>query len=224
MSQNKLVEDKVQAYLAAVHGYLGSLSGEEAEEILSSIRGHIDGELERIADGSATLAQIEQVLASMDPPESYAQGASELLDIEPPPARFAKQPIIGAIFLPFGVIMALMMFIAVPGGGGTTTWQWIARFTILPLGILAPFVCTVMGFMGISAIRQSQGKLMGMPLALLDALFYPVIILDALLFTLALWLFEGVAYLNIILGVVVLLMLLVDYFITRLMWRAAIKP
>ncbi len=122
--------------------------------------------------------------------------------------------------------MALSLFIAVPSSGGASisTGQWIARFTILPLGIIAPFACTALGLMGISEIRKSRGEVVGMPLATVVALFYPVVILDAILFFLTVRLFDSAPYWNLAIIAGVLLILVIDFFIIRAAWRTTSKP
>ena len=82
-----------------------------------------------------------------------------------------------------------------------TIWQWIARFTILPLGLLAPFGCTALGCLGISRIRASQGRLIGMPLAVAVALFYPLLVLDGVLLSLGYALADGSEYWRILVAI-----------------------
>jgi len=64
-------------------------------------------------------------------------------------------------------------------------WQWVLVLTVLPLGLTAPFGTTILGLMSISDIRHSNGRVIGMPLALADALGYPLLILDALIVALS---------------------------------------
>jgi hypothetical protein len=231
MSETKQIEEKINRYLESVSAHLDSdLTVEEVDEILSSVRSHIDSELDNRGEGQPTLAILDAVLQEMDPPESYAEGSASLQDGESLKPRFSRPPIVGTVLLPFGIVMALMLFVVSGSssstGGGTspTAWQWIARFTILPLGILAPFACTALGLMGVSEIRKSRGTVVGMPLAVFVGLFYPVIVLDTLLFILALWLFGDESYWNIVLLVDVLLMIVLDFIIIRTTWRTATRP
>ena len=57
-------------------------------------------------------------------------------------------------------------------------WQWILILTILLPGITAPFGTTILGVVALSDIRHSQGRITGLPLAVFDALFYPLLLLD----------------------------------------------
>ncbi len=52
---------------------------------------------------------------------------------------------------------------------------------MLPLGLTAPFGTTILGVISIGDIRHSAGRLYGLPLALADALLFPLLVLDALL-------------------------------------------
>jgi hypothetical protein len=65
---------------------------------------------------------------------------------------------------------------------GLAWWQWVLVLTVLPLGVTAPFGTTVLGLVAISSIRHSQGRLTGLPLALADALLFPLLALDSLVF------------------------------------------
>lgn len=71
---------------------------------------------------------------------------------------------------------------------GPAWWQWVLIVTVLPLGLTAPFGTTILGLMSISDIRHSHGRVIGMPLALVDAIGYPLLVLDALLLALSVFL------------------------------------
>ena len=58
------------------------------------------------------------------------------------------------------------------------------KLTIIPvmlLGLVSPFLTTFWGIAAIGEIRRSGGRIYGMPLAVADALFYPLVALDAIL-------------------------------------------
>ena len=48
---------------------------------------------------------------------------------------------------------------------------------MLPLGLTAPFGTTILGIVSIGDIRHSAGGLYGLPLALADALLFPLLVL-----------------------------------------------
>ncbi len=219
MNNSKLIEDRINQYLEEIRDYLDGLAEEEIDEILNNVRSHIDNELQNQNDEKLTLETVEALLEELDPPSSYADSASELAGNKVLERRFSIPAIIGLILLPFGIINAFLLFIAVPGGGSTTIWQWIARFTILPLGIMAPFACTGLGLIAVSQIRKSNGRIVGLPLALFVGLFYPIIILDGVLFVLTLWMFDGRTFLQIAIAITVLVIVALDYFIIRQGWK-----
>jgi hypothetical protein len=65
------------------------------------------------------------------------------------------------------------------------TWAGIGLkmlfLVMLPLGLAAPFGTTILGLIAISDIRHSDGRLYGLPLAVADALLFPLLVLDVLL-------------------------------------------
>ena len=190
MNELTAIQTRINQYLDAVREQLSGLSQDEIESIIDDLREHIDTAL--LAHGEQpTLENVEAVLAEMDAPESFAPDLDETTEVVPKVSRTA---ILGAVLLPFGILMAIVSlmpvssatFSAVDGVTtsnlpGTTWWQWLLRLTILPLGIISPFATTILGFISISQIRASKGKLVGKPLALIDALFYPILAFDGLL-------------------------------------------
>jgi predicted Ser/Thr protein kinase len=124
--------------------------------------------------------------------------------------RFSRKAIFGAAWAPFFFIAVLcsMIVTAAPiperqmvsvsdegvdsivldqtaTSPGRAWWQWFLIVGVLPLGLSAPFGTTTLGVMAISDIRHSQGRLTGLPIAVGDALLFPLLILDALIFLLA---------------------------------------
>jgi len=147
----------------------------------------------------------------------------------------SRKAIYGSIALPFGFLLILLFLPVsiqiiervdgrVVSAASPTVWQWIARFTILPAGIISPFISTALGLMAISEIRASKGRIIGMPLAVFVSLFYPIIVLDGLLFMLATALFGMKPWWNIVAPLVILVILLLDFLIIRQVWKTTSKP
>ena len=109
-----------------------------------------------------------------------------------------------------------------PGTQGFSLIQMLLTFTVLPLGITAPFATTALGMLSINAIRQSQGRLMGLPLALADALFFPLLFIDALVFATVISLVYalGVSLIAFGLGVCISLVIsiVIDVLVVRYAW------
>jgi hypothetical protein len=215
------VEKRIDHYLDDIRSHLEFLSDDEQEEILISVRSHIDEQIAERSQGQPTLEILQTVLTEMDSPESYAESVTPLESGDSKSKKFSRHAVIGATLLPFGIILSLMTFVVSPSSESTspTALQWIARVTILPLGILAPFACTTLGLMGISQIRNSKGAMTGMPLAFSVGLFYPLLILDFVIFWILATAFSALETWNIILILCLLFLLTLDYFIIRTAWK-----
>ena len=190
MNEQSTAVKQINHYLDAVRIQLSGLSQDEVDSIIDDLREHIDASLQAHGD-QPTRENVEAVLAEMDPPKSFASDFDVKEEVVPKVSRTA---IFGAVLLPFGILMATLFLLpasfttysAIDGVTTsnlpeTTWWQWLLRFTILPLGIISPFATTILGLVSISQIRASNGKLVGKPLALIDALFYPVLVFDGLM-------------------------------------------
>jgi hypothetical protein len=218
----KAVENRIDQYLDEIKSHLEFLSDDEIEEILMSVRSHINDELAVQGQEEPTPEILEKVLGQMDPPESYAEGFAEWKMDVLKPKRISRQAIFAAILLPFGIIAAILTFAIFPSSGNPSpTWfQWLMRVTILPLGFIAPFACTILGYIGISQIRNSRGEITGLPLAFSVAIFYPIIILDFVLFWIIASVFSAEEYWNIVLLVFILAILVMDFVMIKSAWKA----
>ena len=136
--------------------------------------------------------QVETVVAAP------ARSAARVADSAAGPSRFSRKAIVGACWAPMIFMFFLMFYARVrvePAGQvhqGPTWWQMALLFTMLPLGLGAPFGTTILGWMAVSDIRRSQGRLHGMWLALFDGLLFPLIALTVLVGWFWSWLFDDV--------------------------------
>ena len=119
--------------------------------------------------------------------------------------HFSRTAIVGAIWTSFVFISFLAMFMPWTGAftqyGGLAWWQAFCIFlfahglpmfnpnspawrmcTILPLGLTAPFGTTILGWIAVSQIRRSAGKLHGLWLAVFDGLLFPLLALGAAIY------------------------------------------
>jgi predicted Ser/Thr protein kinase len=153
--------------------------------------------------------------------------------------RFSGTAIVGAFWAPFFILGCLGMFtvtLSAPAAEdhGPAWWQTALLFTLLPLGATAPFGTTILGWVAVSQIRRSAGRLHGLWLAVFDGLLFPLLALDALMLALIV---RGVAHLfggGIVSGdpqavvpiaalpwiVGLSAVLVTDFFIVRAVWRA----
>jgi serine/threonine protein kinase/protein involved in polysaccharide export with SLBB domain len=143
--------------------------------------------------------------------------------------RLSRLAVVGAACAPlfFLLCLALMSF-AVPVAAesgehvGPPWWMPLLGIALTVLGAVAPFVTTILGGVAISQIRHSAGRLYGLPLAVADALLFPLLALDAMMGYGLDELFHAVGLKG---GPVFLLMIVlslaVDFFIIRWAWQAA---
>jgi hypothetical protein len=99
--------------------------------------------------------------------------------------RLSLTALFGAIWAPLFFLLLLLSAVEV-----TERWQTILNFTLLPLGITAPFATTVLGLLALGRIQRSAGRHYGLSLALFDALLFPLLLLDLLIF----WAFWQIDY------------------------------
>jgi hypothetical protein len=215
-------QERINQYLNQVQRNLAPLSSIEQEEILDNLRAHIHSEIENRSLGSPTLEEVESVLNDMDQPESFSEGQLKPPAEVPINKRISRKAIIGMVLLPFGFFLLFLSFPVSASNAPTTAsnWQIVLRFTLLPLSMLAPFASTALGFWGISEIRNSGGKVYGMPLAVFVSLFYPILVLDLILIILGWLVLGGIEGWDIIPLIWLAVVLVCDYFIIRFTWRA----
>jgi serine/threonine protein kinase len=105
--------------------------------------------------------------------------------------KFSRAAIVGACWAPlsiFAIVPLIMMIWLVPESGpaGTIASPKILSVLILPLfallGVPPLFGTTILGMVSITKIRHSSGRLYGMGLALFDALLFPLLALNFVIF------------------------------------------
>ncbi|MEO6435162.1 MAG: hypothetical protein ABIP55_05315 [Tepidisphaeraceae bacterium] len=103
-----------------------------------------------------------------------------------PDARLSLTAIIGALWAPLFFVMLLLstvqVSVRVSGDQSEPLWRPLLNFTLLPLGVAAPFATTVLGLLALGRIQRSGGHLYGLSLALFDALIFPLLLMDMLVF------------------------------------------
>jgi predicted Ser/Thr protein kinase len=102
--------------------------------------------------------------------------------------RMSRMAVIGAAWAPFALFTAIAYFSVYtvqvrPGEEppGPAWWQMLLAFTLLPLGLAAPFGTTILGGIAVTQIRHSAGRLYGLGLALADVLLFPLLIIDLMI-------------------------------------------
>ena len=123
--------------------------------------------------------------------------------------------------LPIGLLIVLWFLGKSSSTGPSPTWVMLPVMCIGLPSLIVPFVTTLLGVLAIGNIRHSAGKLYGMPLAVFDALLFPLLLLDLTLVGVSLRLFATVEFGFISLLVIVPLLLVLNAWLIRLAWQAA---
>ena len=160
--------------------------------------------------------------------------------------RFSRMAIVGACWAAFFVVVLTLYFISkiFPDGfsGHSLLMAYgiiiVGGITIL-LGFTAPFGTTILGWVAVSQIRRSAGKLYGLWLAVFDGLLFPLLVLDVLiwaglLFGLAPtieildralhWNVGRLDWIAISIVPAIFILGVIDWFIIRAVWRAVMVP
>jgi hypothetical protein len=111
----------------------------------------------------------------------------------------------------------------------------VLMITLFLSGVTAPFGTTILGYVALSQIRRSAGRIHGLGLALFDALFFPLLVVDSLVFLflfvaaspIAYWLrgplppntVYGIWAIAAFVAVAGLASVALDFFIVRKAWR-----
>ncbi|MCP4263191.1 MAG: protein kinase [Planctomycetes bacterium] len=191
----------------------------------------------RYQHASEVKSDVEIISAEPNAPIQSSPGA-------PAPARcrFSRAAIVGACWAP---LFFLMLFpvarFFVPllritntdpnPGPNVTIMALIFISPFLLLGLSSVFGTTILGFVSISYIRHSAGRLYGMGLALFDALIFTLLVLDVAIIACCWFVFRipaliplpGMFRLAFALFLVVALCVVLDFLIVRWAWRKANK-
>jgi hypothetical protein len=154
-------------------------------------------------------------------------------------AHFSRAAIVGACWTPLFFIT--FVFNVQSEYRGPLWGQLLLMVTLLPLGFAAPFCTTILGWLAVSQICRSAGKLHGLWLAVFDGLLFPLLALDFIL--LALGHFLAMIIFSVVNGgqftmndavanqqvpllvptcvrLAAIFALVLDFFIIRRVWRA----
>jgi serine/threonine protein kinase/signal peptidase I len=156
-------------------------------------------------------------------------------EIEP---RFSRTAIMGS-FLPSFLLLPLIYYFrmaqTIHPPDNMISWWLMLNYL---LAFTPPFGTTILGWVAVTQIRRSAGKLHGLWLAVFDGLLFPLLALDALIVSID---FRGRTHIigpgltpgvtmaeqNIPVLVVLLLLaviIVVDFLIVSAVWRAVNKP
>jgi hypothetical protein len=160
--------------------------------------------------------------------------ARPVLDVHAP----APQRIEVASLAPMQVVQPLLAQTAAPvntwGERSKPTFLFFLGMIFIAVGLTAPIGTTVFGLMALHDIRHSKGMITGLPLALADALIFPLVALDGLLYwfchlanRVAIEIAPGSELFRkeeLVFPAAIVLWLVIDTLLIWLAWRAAKKP
>ncbi len=183
---------------------------------------------QRYQHASELKTSVDQVTATPgDSPGRAAPGRKSDLPPTAPDARLSWCALAGAIWASY-FFMAAALAYPILNYGVESLWLVLAVVAGL-IGVAAPFVTTILGFVAIGQIRRSVGKLYGLPLAAFDALLFPLLLLDGLVLVvvtapttlgLAMPTFGlRILYPALILVIGLPIIAWIDYRIARAVWR-----
>ncbi len=146
------------------------------------------------------------------------------------PARFSRMAIVAAVWTLFGLFLVPMLFVVKVSTGPAQGPSWfqvlLGAFAVLT-SIPAPIGSTVLGWVAVSRIRRSGGRLTGLGLAIYAGLAYPLILMDVVL---VLSLGMGLHALGVPFGgfelllVMLPILLVLDGLLAWWVWRQASVP
>lgn len=178
MNLNSIERQSISNYLEAVSK---CLRGSEREDTLEGIESHIHESIAARLEKGQREGVVDAILAEMDPPEAYS--SASLISEE---SKISRLAILGALLLPFGhpVLWHFMRLTPFRDFVGYSSFYNSATFYafVLPVGTICVMMSMVMGWMAGRQIRSSEGTVTGMPLAVISATLYPVLLLNLFLF------------------------------------------
>lgn len=237
----------IDAHLDAIERVLAAAgrSRDERRQVAHDVESQI---LEMLAArapgvaGSAGVAEVRAVLEEMDPPEAYgvdSEGAAAMVvavDSAVVTPRISRTAVVGAVWAALFFASFVAFFWTMKADvGAPKPPPWLSLLQIVGIvvaliGLVAPIGTTACGLVAISQIRSANGRLCGMPLAVVDALFFPLLILDGVIAKGAAAIYEanhygyspgGQSNLSLVLtAVAVLVIVILDVVVVRAVWRA----
>ena len=151
------VRQRPRAYLDAVAWHAKHLSEEDRRDLLGNIESHIYEALEARIAGEATVADLEAVLAEMDPPERYGENDASVRPAKRRPTTSGAQ---------LGPAQPRRVPVT-PGD----VWRNVAYHVVIPIGILVLLLRVVPRFM---AFFANVGERLPFFVALVFRLSYAV--------------------------------------------------
>jgi hypothetical protein len=168
-----LVDDRLDAIERVL--LRAGVSRGERRSIVEAVENQIHEMLARRTTGEPTRDDVLAVLASLDPPEQYAP---EEYRQRPAPARRPRVPQLCPLAIGSAAGAVLTLFAAYLAASLEGESAVLGAFFLA----LAAAGVTACGILSIVRIRRSGGWLFGLPAALFAAVFYPLLLVNGVLF------------------------------------------
>lgn len=177
------VKVEVMHYLDEVAAQLHYLTPAEREQILQQLYARISHALERVRHGQPTVRDLQQVLASLPSPRSFARQEAKAAEPAPDTLRGVHTAVAGAVLMPFALILFGSALVLASGTAAAklTSWEWV----VMLVGFQAPILVTMLGIASIAGLRATHAGRGNLALAVSVMLTFPLLLLDGSLIYLA---------------------------------------
>jgi hypothetical protein len=189
------VRQRIDDYLDAVERVLirGNVTRVERRSIVDEVESQIHEMLATRTDQEPAVA-LAEVLSKLEPPEAYApdSGAAPKADSAPAAVAYVPSPRVvwrrwrewwspseSPRFSPPALVAACWAGAAVFLFLAALSLRWPPALLLLTLtlvGLPAPVGVTVLGFLAVRRIRRPGSKEHGLPLALIETFFFPILL------------------------------------------------
>jgi hypothetical protein len=184
---------RIDEYLDAIERVLirGNVTRTERRSIVDEVESQIHEMLSARAD-QEPVAAVTDVLSKLDAPEAYAPDSAAAANAEPPAAASASVPSPRVVwhrlrqwwstsesprFSPPALVAACWAGAVVFLLLAALASHWALLVGLLALfGLTAPVGVTVLGFLAVRRIRHPDSKEYGLPLALIETFFFPILL------------------------------------------------
>lgn len=131
-----------------------------------------------------------------------------------PKKKVSRYVIAGAVVFPFGFLLFLLFIPA--------TITTAVHTLLIAIGVITSIASTALGILSIRQIRSSSGTFYGLRLAVFLSLFFPLVVLDLLLFMLGWSILGRITTSSLVPLAWLVVVILFDYWIVRITWNRAI--
>ncbi len=188
------VQQRIDQYLDEIDAVLADrgMTRSKRSAVVDAVQKRITHRLSLRVMGMPRVTDAQAILAELDPPQAYAAAASSdsramKAAVPRTKPRLSRKAVVGLVLLIVSLPYVIATSVLLIGmayayyekyGGNTPVILGIVYLVFL---IALPVAATWLGVSAVRQIRQSQGKIYGLGLAVFQALFYPMIFLDALI-------------------------------------------